>query len=202
MKNFKEYLAESERVYEYRIKFVGDVPADMLSALKEKLQQFDVVKFGTPKTTPVQAKPADFPAYDNDRVTSIDVTFRYPAIDAQIRQLVQLLGGDPNKVLMQTVPYADSMSTEKKKIDDQPESLLADTDFPADDAEQKALIKDYSAEPHDHAVLQNAYKSTFTVAGGKTPKAQTTNDLPMGTKSPMSTVKRPPKPATGANPRG
>jgi len=202
MKNFKEYLAESERVYEYRIKFVGDVPADMLSALKEKLQQFDVVKFGTPKTTPVQAKPADFPAYENDRVTSIDATFRYPAIDAQIRQLVQLLGGDPNKVLMQTVPYADSMSTEKKKIDDQPESLLADTDFPADDAEQKALIKDYSAEPHDHAVVQNAYRTNFTVAGGKTPKATTTNDLPMGDTSPMSTVKRPPKPATGRNPRG
>lgn len=202
MKNFKEYLAESQRVYEYRIKFVGDVPADMLSAFKEKLQQFDVVKFGTPKTTPVQAKPADFPAYENDRVTTIDVTFRYPAIDAQIRQLVQLLGGDPNKVLMQTVPYDDSMAVEKKKIEDQPESLLADTDYPANDAEQKALSKDYSTGPYDHEVLKNAYRSKFEIAGGKTPAAQTTNDLPMGNTSPMSTVKRPPKPATGSNPRG
>jgi hypothetical protein len=40
------------------------------------------------------------------------------------------------------------------------------------------------------------------VAGGKTPPAETTNDLPMGTTSPMTRVKRPPRPATGANPKG
>jgi hypothetical protein len=51
-------------------------------------------------------------------------------------------------------------------------------------------------------VLKNTYRSDFTVAGGKTPAAQTTNDLPMGNKSPMTKVSRPPKPATGANPRG
>ena len=89
-----------------------------------------------------------------------------------------------------------------KKVEDQPESLLTDTDYPAPDAEQKALSKDYSIGPYDHEVVKNAYKTNFTVAGGKTPPAQTTNDLPMGNKSPMSTVKRPSKPATGANPRG
>ena len=28
MKNFQQYLAESERTYNYRIKVVGDTPAD------------------------------------------------------------------------------------------------------------------------------------------------------------------------------
>jgi hypothetical protein len=51
-------------------------------------------------------------------------------------------------------------------------------------------------------VLKNAYRSNFTIAGKKTPPAKTTNDLPMGIKSPMTTIKRPPKPATGAQPRG
>jgi hypothetical protein len=51
-------------------------------------------------------------------------------------------------------------------------------------------------------VLKNAYRSDFTVAGGKTPAAKTTNELPMGVKSPMTTIKRPSKPATGAQPRG
>ena len=80
--------------------------------------------------------------------------------------------------------------------------LLTDTDFPAPDAKQRALYKDYSAKPDDHDVLKNAYKSDFTVAGGKTPKAITTNNLPMGNDSPMTKVKRPPRPATGSNPRG
>ena len=202
MKKFHEYLAESQRTYNYRIKFVGDVAPGFVKALEDKLKQFDPVKVSEVKTTPVQAKPADFPAYANDRVSHFDVEFRYPAIEPQIKQLAQLLGMDPNKIVMQTQAYDDSMDSEREKIEDQNKDLLADTDFPAPDAEQKALSKDYSADPYQHAVLKNAYRSDFTVAGGKTPPAETTNDLPMGNKSPMTNVKRQPRPATGANPRG
>lgn len=202
MKNFKDYLAESERTYNYRIKVAGDTPPGFLKDLESKLKQFDIVKISSPKTTPVQLKPADFPAFDNERVTSVDVEFRYPAIEPQIQQLAQILGFNPNRIRMLTVPYEDSLHIERKKIDDENKDLLADTDYPAPDAEQKALSKDYATGPYDHAVLKNAYRSDFTVAGGKTPPAKTTNDLPMGDKSPMSTVKRPPKPATGGKPRG
>jgi hypothetical protein len=94
------------------------------------------------------------------------------------------------------------MNIERDKVEEQNIDLLTDTDFPAPDAEQQALSNDYSANPYQHAVLKNAYRSDFTVAGGKTPVAQTTNDLPMGNTSPMTKTKRPPRPATGANPRG
>lgn len=202
MKNFKDYLTESERTYNYRIKLVGDVPSNLVKELEGKLKQFDIVKISSAKTTPVQPNPADFPAFANERVTHVDVEFRYPAIEPQIQQLVQLLGFNPNRVRMLTVPYEDSMNSERNKVEEQNKDLLTDTDFPAPDAEQKALSKDYSADPYDHAVLKNAYRSEFTVAGGKTPAAQTTNDLPMGDTSPMTKMTRKPKPATGANPKG
>jgi hypothetical protein len=202
MKHFKDYLAESERVYNYRIKIVGDVSTEFMSQLKQKLDQFDPVKIGSQKSTPVQMSPADFPKFSNDSVTSFDVEFRYPAIEPQIKQLAQILGLDPNRIIMQTVPFDDSMDKERKNVENQNKNLLADTDYPAPDADQKALSKDYSTGPYDHAVLKNAYRSDFTIAGEKTKPAETTNSLPMGKTSPMSTVKRPPKPATGANPRG
>ena len=202
MKQFKDYLAESERVYNYRIKIVGDVSIEFVSQLKQKLDQFDPVKIGSQKSTPVQMSPADFPKFNNDSVTSFDVEFRYPAIEPQIKQLAQILGLDPNRIIMQTSAFDDSIDKERKDVEDENKNLLSDTDFPAPDKEQKALSKDYSAPYNQHAVLKNAYRSDFTVAGGKTPPAQTSNDLPMGKLSPMSTVKRPAKPATGANPRG
>lgn len=202
MKNFKEYLAESERTYNYRIKIVGDLPPAFIKGLEEKLAQFDVVRKGTVKTTPVQPKLADFPAFDNDKVNFFDVDFRYPAIEPQIKQIAQLMGLDPNRIVMQTIPYDDGLDKERKNVESQNKDLLTDTNFPAPDAEQKALKKDYGAEPHQHVVLKNAYRSDFTVAGGKTPPAHTTDQLPQGNKSPMTTIKRPPKPATGANPRG
>ena len=113
-----------------------------------------------------------------------------------------LRGMGQNRIIMLTTPHEESMDVERTKIEDQNKDLLTNTDYPAPDAEQQALSNDYSADPYKHAVLQNAYRSDFTVAGGKTPDATTTNDLPMGTTSPMTKVKRPPRPATGANPRG
>ena len=202
MKNFQQYLAESERTYNYKIKIVGDVASDFIKALEAKLKQFEPVKIGRAKTSPVQAKPADFPKHSNDSVTSMDVEFRYPAIEPQITQIAKDLFIDPNRIIIVTVPYDDSMTTEKERVETENKNLLTDTDYPADTAEQKALKADYSADPYQHAVLKNSYRSDFTVAGGKTPPAKTTNDLPMGNTSPMTKVKRPPRPATGANPRG
>jgi hypothetical protein len=201
MKNFQQYLAESERTYNYRIKIVGDVAPDFVRQLEEKLAQFDVVKITKPKTTPVQLQPADFPKHSNDSVTSMDVEFRYPAIEPQIKQIAQLLMMDPNRIIMLTTPHEDGMDSERERVAAQNKNLL-DTDYPADTAEQKALIADYSAPYDEHAVLKNTYRSDFTVAGGKTPAAKTTNDLPMGNTSPMTKVKRPPRPDTGANPKG
>ena len=202
MKKFNEYLAESQRVYNYRIKIVGDVPSGFVKALEEKLKQFDPAKISDVKTTPVQLNPAEFPAYNNERVSHMDCEFRYPAIEPQIQQIAQLLGLDPNRVRMLTVPYEDSMNQERVEVDEQNKDLLTDTDYPAPNKEQKALSKDYSTGPYDHAVLKNAYRSNFEIAGGKTPPATTTNDLPMGDESPMSVIKRPARPLTGRNPRG
>jgi hypothetical protein len=94
------------------------------------------------------------------------------------------------------------MDEEAAKIESQNKDLLDDPTYPADDAHQRAQKKDYGADPYDHVVLKNAYRSNFTVAGGKTPPAKTTNELAQGVKSPMTNIKRQPKPATGAQPRG
>ena len=197
MKPFAQYLAESERTYDYRIKMCGDVDNEFVRNLKSKLDQFAPVKMSDVRTTPIQKIPTDFPNFKNEKVSMIDVSFRYPAIEPQVKQLAQLMGFDPNKIVMTTRDYNEELVKEYEKIDDENKDLLADTDYPAPDAVQRGLKKDYGVEAHDHVVLKNQYRSDFTVAGGRTPPAETTNDLPMGIKSPMTTIKRPPKPQTG-----
>jgi hypothetical protein len=201
MNTLAKYLAESERTYNYRIKVVGDVPAGFFKELKNKCAQFDIAKMSDPKTAPVRKQIPDFPAFPNQSMTIVDVEFKYPAIEPQIKQLAQILGLDPNRIVMMATPYEESLDIESKKIEDQNKDLL-DSPYPAPDAEQRALKKDYATGPYDHAVLKNAYRSSFTIAGEKTPAAKTTNELPVGVKSPMTNIKRQPKPATGANPRG
>lgn len=201
-KKFSQYLAESERVYQYRIKVVGDTPAGFFPDLKKKLEQFDIVKMGDVKTRPIQAKNPEFPGFDNQGVQTLDFESRYPAIEPQIKQLAQLLYLNPNAIIMSSPAYDESMEQEREKIEKLNKNLLTDTDFPEPDAQQKELSADYSTGPYDHAVLKNAYRSDFTVAGGATPAAKTTNQLPQGDKSPMTKTTRPPRPATGAQPQG
>ena len=119
MKPFAKYLAESERTYAYRIKVVGDVPANFFKDFKEKMDQFDVVNMSSPKTTPVRAVIADFPAFPNQSVTRIDVEFKYPAIEPQIKQIARLLGLDENRIVMATTAYEESIDTEAVKNADQ-----------------------------------------------------------------------------------
>jgi hypothetical protein len=200
MKTFSEYLMESKQLYDYRIKIVGDLGPDFMPSFKEKLKQFDVVSMSEVKKTPIQKSLPDFPAASNESMQFMDVSFNYPATPPQISQIAELLGLSPDRVCIQDRQYADSIDQERDRQSKLSKNLLTDTDFPAPDAQQKELKKDYSAAPDQHAVVKNAANTSFTVAGGKTPPAVTTNDFPMGVTSPMTSVRRPPRPATGRNP--
>lgn len=196
MKTFAQYLAESAQVHRYRIKFAGDVPADFLRKFKQQLQKFEPEQIGDVKTTPVMSTLADFPGFNNESVSMMDVTFRYPATPPQVSEMVKLLGLDPNRFCMVQRDYAEGMDTELLGIEQQKDVLT--TPYPENTKEQRDLKKDYAAVGEDKQVVKNsAQDATWTVAGGKTPPAKTTNDLPMGVTSPMSTVKRPPRPETG-----
>ena len=128
MKPFAKYLAESERTYDYRIKMCGRIPDDMVRKLKTKLDQFDPASMGEVKVTPIQKILTDFPNNSNDAVSMFDVSFRYPAIEPQIKQLWQLLGGDPNLIVMSTKNYNDGMIDEVERIETENQDLLANPD--------------------------------------------------------------------------
>jgi len=194
MKNFAQYLVETKQTFDYRIKIAGDITSEQMNQLEKSLAQFDVIKMSEKKSTPVMKTLPDFPKFENERLTHMDVSFNYPATEIGMRQVCELLGMDPNRVLMQQREYAEKLDQEREGYEQQPISVLADTDFPEPNAEQKELSDDYSAAPDEHRiVVQNEYKSDFTIAGGKTPAAKTTSDFPMNNKSAISGTNELPK---------
>jgi hypothetical protein len=201
MKPFSQYLTESEKTFDYRIKICGDIDSGFLKLFQEKLKKFEPVKISDPKTTPVQARPADFPGQTNQRVTMIDGSFKYPATPPQIEQMAELCGVTADRVCINQLSWAEGMDIELLGIEEENTPSLLQKPYPADSAEQKRLNKEY-ADGNQQVVRNSAAEATWTVAGGKTPKAITTNDLPQGVTSPMSKIKRPPRPATGFKSQG
>ena len=78
MSTFKDYLTESTKSYDYKIKIAGE-PKDIdKNALETALQKFDLSKMSAGKSTPIMTLPLDFPRLSNESVTIFDVTPNYP----------------------------------------------------------------------------------------------------------------------------
>jgi hypothetical protein len=88
MKSFKDYLTESKKIYEFKVKIVGECPKDCASQIKAALAQFHVTGVSAGNRTPIQERHSDFPEHKNVQMSVFDVTTDYPANSVQIRERV------------------------------------------------------------------------------------------------------------------
>ena len=88
MKSFTEYLTESKRVYEFKIKIAGDCPKDCATKIKEALATFKVDSCSKGKGIPIAESHEDFPTLKNVGVTIFDVCLAYPATSLQVKSAV------------------------------------------------------------------------------------------------------------------
>jgi len=88
MKSFKEYLTESKKVYEFKVKIIGECPKDCSAKIKAALSQYHVNAVSEGKRTPVQMNHSSFPEHKNIEMSIFDVATSYPATSVQIRDLI------------------------------------------------------------------------------------------------------------------
>ena len=88
MTDFTQYLAESTKEYNYRIKVAGDLSEDFGSKLETVLKKYEVKTLSKGKKTPIQEMPLDFPNIKNQAVTIFELTTMYPASVFEMRALV------------------------------------------------------------------------------------------------------------------
>ena len=206
MKSLKQYITESIKSYNYTIKIAGDVDKNFLDMFKYNLNKFDPIRISDPTTTPIQKDPYGFPNLANQSVTIIKADFRYPATEPMIQQIAQLLGYNINMVRVITTDFDDSINSEAEgyanEMDHNP--LLLHTEL-----EEQPGAKEASKNYGDSYLSSIKYqakdsKIDIPYAGQQTkdafdPFKPYLDDKQMGDKSPMTTIKRPPKPATGAS---
>jgi hypothetical protein len=95
MKTYKDYLMESKKVYEFKVKIAREVETGCADTIKLALNQYKVESCSTGKRTPIQETQVDFPELKNVSVTIFDVTLAYPANSVQVREAVALKLGLP-----------------------------------------------------------------------------------------------------------
>ena len=88
MKSFKQYLTESKKVYEFKVKIAGELEGDAVNKIKLGLSKFQVESCSSGKRTPIQESPVDFPEHKNVNVTVFDVCLAYPTNSAIVRESI------------------------------------------------------------------------------------------------------------------
>lgn len=201
MKKFLEYLSETQKIYEFRIKVANCDPTDKLEELKAGLAGYDVDKLGVAKRLPIKANDIDFPSMQNCEIFLMDASLRYPLNDAQLRSIVaERLGCTQAQVVV--VPAASPEENwrwnadngeikEYKQGDAELTKPLPDTN-----EEQRAASKFYSEAG---TILKELNKpAKFEIAGNDTAESKTSNELPQGTTAPVgSTQNKIPSPVKG-----
>jgi hypothetical protein len=205
MKNLKQYITESVKSYDYTIKIAGDPDKKFLDMFKYNLSKFDPVKISDPVKTPIQKSPYGFPNLANQSVSIIKAQFRYPATEPMIQQIAQLLGYDLNMIRVIDSRYSASSDKEAEQYANQQKEspLLTKEEMGSADGAKEAS-KQYG-ESYLGSVKEQTKDVKFDIpyAGKKTPQSfdpfkPHANDQ-VGTKSPMTKIKNPPPPKTGAS---
>lgn len=204
-RSFKKYLAESVRTYNYKIKIAGQPSKNFLDLFCHNLSKFDPVKVGECKSTPIQKDPYGFPGLKDQAITIIDVQFRYPCTEPMIQQMARLLGYDENMVRMVQSNYDDGVTHESELYANQASHTPILDHIELEDNGKEAS-KEYSDSYLGRIKAQEAGKEIKNKYAGKETKsvfdpyskAQAVKG--MGNKSPMTQIKRPDRPATGAQP--
>lgn len=94
MKSFYHYLAESAKVYKYRVKSIAPIDDHFIATLKEALFKYDVKSVSKPKKLMAQKAPLDFKAFTMAEVYILDIETAVPAssyvLAIELREALQL----------------------------------------------------------------------------------------------------------------
>lgn len=154
MKPYKQYLAESKRTYQFRIKLANcEIEKDLEERLAHALDQFDVVEISKPKSLPI-SRCVEFSKLGPCSRHIMDATVNYPTTSGNMRQAVHMGTGVPLDHIFVSTTLEDEMVADPiSKKEDAP--ILNKTEMDSDSAQDEAgakkvesLLKELSKDSH------------------------------------------------------
>ena len=185
MKSFRTYLTESHKTFDFRIRLACELPDDLVGKIKTVLEAYKLESITKPKRLPIQENP-EFPNMGPVEIHVMEASFHYPCNDEQVRTLIAERAGINLaciKVTPKNSPY------EAAKEGKEQSNLNGDVVLTKEEMTTEAAPKDLVGDarvPNLIKELEDTRKYQYEdAAGGNSPVAKTTNDLPVGKTSPL-----------------
>lgn len=149
MKSFVEYLIESSKTYEFRVKVAGEITDEHMERIENHMERFGLESISKPKRTPIQKQPAGFGESVKDSAVNVmEIVTNYPATPQQVTAVLQNILGLPESHVV-TVNKND------------PEEIAREAAANAKEQEYKPiLVNDYEVEKLD-PTFGDEYNANF-----------------------------------------
>lgn len=168
MKSFYHYLAESAKLYKYRVKSVCQIDDHFIATLKHALFKYDVKSVGTPKKLMAQKTPLDFVDYPMAEIWILDIETGVPASSyvlavelraaLQIQEDMLVVRGENEPVELQ------AQKIEEIHKDDEHNALLNDANYgEADQPKEVAYGDSYNKKFLNFLAQKKADRDAATV---------------------------------------
>jgi len=186
MKSFSDYFYDRNKKYEYRIKLANvDTSKDVVERIRRALEMFKVESISDAKSMPIQ-EHTEFPNLGPVECYTIDVELKYPSTPDKIENVIAERALLPKQSIVVRTRGQAEIAEEVIVDNPQGDALLLDTELRAESAQEavgqqridnmlKSLAKDAKVRAHN-------------IAGKNTTKYTSTNELPVGSKSPVGSV--------------
>jgi hypothetical protein len=169
MKNFTQYLMESEKEFNFRIKLAVEPTSEMMSLLEKSMMKFGLKTMSEPKKTIIQAKPMDFANLANTELWIMDGTCSYPVTPQILEQFISstlriplyevlVIGPDhPGEVdQANLVASTEAMSKAKTSEEKMAASKLMDSEYKDG---PKIKTKDYYGDDYNKKLVERVKQS-------------------------------------------
>ena len=162
MKTLKEYLAESVKEYNYKVKILGEVEDGMMDTIENELKRYDLKTISAPSKTIFQKQPLDFDEGVSGEVNIASFTTGLPLSKDTVRdRIAHQLGITERyiKIRSENDPLEydlvdNNVDTEIVVGESNPEDAALNNDYPAD--EHKA--EDYHGNEFNTKFMEELMK--------------------------------------------
>jgi hypothetical protein len=155
MKTLKEYLTESKKVYDFKVKVAGDVPETFQENLKTALDRCKCIKLEKISTTPIQSLPLDFPTMKNCEVHIFEVICEYPITSPEIINDIKSLGLEEHSFRVRGSDEPSETEQVFADLEEVKDVLLTDAQV----GDPKIKGKDYFGDDFNRGFLKDLEKT-------------------------------------------
>ncbi len=191
MKPYKEYLAESRKTFNFRVRIADcDLTPEVNEKIEKALAAFDLIDKTAAKRLPTQRRP-EFYQMGPVEVHQFEITVNYPANPEGVRSVISQGAGISAQKVFVSLPGAEPEEFNAKSSTEE-SPILTKEDLPDNNGQDfvgdkrvGSLLKELQKAKHGGEAFKGINDEILAKDIPQEKTAKTTSELPQGTKSPV-----------------